>query len=255
HGVEDVAAGEVDGGRPVERERDARLVGGDQCVDDPVDVAAGQVVGLELVLVHLDAGLVGLDQRQDDLVRRHAPEAHGDEAGEAHLDAGGDRRDPQPDRDDREQDDEEEDYGAGQDDQGYVHQVSSRPLSAESSLAASPWASPPVALVVAGVASSTTRTVTRLPSTRRTLMRLPAGTESPSETTSTRAEPKRATPAGLRSERAVPTAPCRSGTSSAITLGPAGVARRVESRKADAKRLFGSIHRRTAISTPPNSAL
>src|SRR5690606_31522024 len=98
HGVEDVAAGEVDGGRPVEPERDARLVGGDQCVDDRVDVAAGQVVGLELVLVHLDAGLVGLDQRQDDLVRRHAPEAHGDEAGEAHLDAGGDRRDPQPDR-------------------------------------------------------------------------------------------------------------------------------------------------------------
>src|SRR5690606_22111270 len=74
HGVEDVAAREVDGGGTVEGQRDARLISSDQSVHDPVDVAAGKVVRFELVLVHVgDPGLVGLDQRQNDAVRRHAP--------------------------------------------------------------------------------------------------------------------------------------------------------------------------------------
>src|SRR5690606_35907371 len=113
HGVQDVTSGQVDGRGAVEGQRDARLVRGDERVDHPVDVAAGQVVRFQLVLVVLVAGVVRLDGRQDVAVRRDAPEPDGHEAGEAQLHARGDGRDPQPDRDDREEDDEEEDHGAG----------------------------------------------------------------------------------------------------------------------------------------------
>src|SRR5690606_1034051 len=90
HGVQHVAAGEVDGGGPVEGQRDARLVGGDEGVHHPIHVPTGQVVGFELVLVHLDAGLVRFDERQDDPVGWHAAQPHRNEAYEADLDARGD---------------------------------------------------------------------------------------------------------------------------------------------------------------------
>src|SRR5690606_18701047 len=119
------------GCRPVEGQRDARLVGSDERVDHAIDVTARQVVSFELVLVDvLYACLVGLDEGQDDAVWRDAPEAHRHQAGEADLHAGRYRRDPQADRDEREQEDEEENDRASQDDQWYVHQVSSRPVSA-----------------------------------------------------------------------------------------------------------------------------
>ena len=49
HGLEHVAAGQVDGGGLLEGQVDVGLVGGDQRVDHVDDVAAGQVVGFQLV--------------------------------------------------------------------------------------------------------------------------------------------------------------------------------------------------------------
>jgi hypothetical protein len=46
HGVEDVAAGEVDRGRGLPRQVDVGLVGGDHRVDHALHVAAGQHVRL-----------------------------------------------------------------------------------------------------------------------------------------------------------------------------------------------------------------
>ena len=47
HGLEHVAAGQVDRGGPLVRQRDVGPVGGDQGADDVGHVAAGQVVGLQ----------------------------------------------------------------------------------------------------------------------------------------------------------------------------------------------------------------
>jgi hypothetical protein len=48
HGLEDVAAGQVDRRGPLVRQRDVGAVGGDQGADHVRDVAAGQVMGLQV---------------------------------------------------------------------------------------------------------------------------------------------------------------------------------------------------------------
>jgi len=60
HGFENVAAGQVDGGCPLERHVDARLVGRDQRRHDVADVPAREVVRLELIDGQRDAGFTAL---------------------------------------------------------------------------------------------------------------------------------------------------------------------------------------------------
>ena len=69
HGLEHVAAGQVDGRRALKDQGDVRALGGDERVDHAVDVAAGQVMGLQLVDGDVQARLGGLDQRVDDAGR------------------------------------------------------------------------------------------------------------------------------------------------------------------------------------------
>ena len=67
HGVENVAAGEVDRGRGLPRQIDVGLVGGDHRVDDALHVAAGQDVRLHLGLRDMSSpARTGLDARVDD---------------------------------------------------------------------------------------------------------------------------------------------------------------------------------------------
>src|SRR5690606_40338924 len=141
---------------------------------------------------------------------------------------------------------------AGQDDQGYVHQISSRPsmaallgvVPASGDVASSlRGASPALARsgsapkwLCSSAGSVTCLTVTRFPSDLSTVIVLPAETNSPSLTTSIRSPLKRATPAGRRSESATPTVPARPTWSAAVAMvtGPLGAVRSVDSRNADA---------------------
>ena len=91
HGVEHIAPGQVDGGRPIEIEIDIGPVRRDQRVDHARHVAAGQVVGFEpprgdaRMRVVADAGLHGHDLGFDDRPRVHLPQAHADQAQQAHV--------------------------------------------------------------------------------------------------------------------------------------------------------------------------
>ena len=83
HGLEHVAARQVDRRGSLVRQRDVGAVGGDQRPHDVRHVAAGQVVSLEARGRHAvllgQAGLVGHDLRADDDVRVHLAERHPDQ--------------------------------------------------------------------------------------------------------------------------------------------------------------------------------
>src|SRR5690606_20951418 len=129
--------------------------------------------------------------RVDDVRRIHLPEPHSEERRERHPHAGGERRDPEPDRDEAEEDAEEndrQDY-EGQDDaeiQGIVHDQ----------LAAGGW--------------GPARTMCRYPSERTTTTSVPRAMKPPSLTTSSRSPPISATPDGRRSVSATPPLPTSS---------------------------------------------
>ena len=74
HGIENIAAGQVDGGGGLPGQIDAGLAGGDHGVDDPLHVAAGQQMAFHFRLADLQAGLRGLDSADDDR-RARSPSA------------------------------------------------------------------------------------------------------------------------------------------------------------------------------------
>ena len=116
HGFEHVAAGQVDGRRPLEVEiDDLGLAGGDHRANHERHVAAGQIVGFERLgrdaFAIVDAGLHGHDLAARDHGRVHFAERHPEQIEDADAGAGGDRLDPQPevageDRKERERDDQ-----------------------------------------------------------------------------------------------------------------------------------------------------
>ena len=119
HRFQHVAAGQVDGGGPLEGQRYIGALGGDQGVDHPVHVAAGQIVGLQLGHGRIQTGLFRLDQRVHDLGGGDPAQAHADEVEDAHLGTGGQGGDPQAHRDEAQQneegDEDDEDDGDGGD--------------------------------------------------------------------------------------------------------------------------------------------
>ena len=85
-GVEDVAAGQIDGAGPVEVEIDVGPLRGDQRPGDARHVAAGEVVGFELAGGDLPAEscLGRHDLRLDDRPGVHLPQAHPEELQKRH---------------------------------------------------------------------------------------------------------------------------------------------------------------------------
>ena len=94
HGLQHVAAGEVDGRGGLEVEVHVGLVGADEGVDHGGHMAAGQVVGLEVVLLDLQAGLGGRNHVVDNHRGRHFAEAHEDELHKVDVHAGDDGLEP-----------------------------------------------------------------------------------------------------------------------------------------------------------------
>ena len=94
HGVEHVAAGQVDRRGPVEVEIDVGPMRGDERVDHARHVAAGQVVGFEPargdagVRIGADARLHRHDLGLDDRAGVDLPQAHADQAQHAHMGIG-----------------------------------------------------------------------------------------------------------------------------------------------------------------------
>jgi hypothetical protein len=66
-------------------------------------------VALEIVHVDLDAGLVAADERQHDRARVHPAKAHAEQREERHPDAREQRREPQAERDELEEDHQDDD--------------------------------------------------------------------------------------------------------------------------------------------------
>ena len=88
HGLEHVAAGEVDGGRHFEAEVDVGFCRRHKCVDNTLHITAGEVVGFEVVAGYImQAGLVGLDERADNNPRRNLSDTHEHQLQQRHLDA------------------------------------------------------------------------------------------------------------------------------------------------------------------------
>ena len=122
HGVQEVAASEVDAGGGAEVQVDAGAVGGDQRAHDAHDVAPGQKVRLEVALVDPgDARLDQVDACVDDDRRGDAPQAHRHHVEEPHAGARQDRADvevgvAQEDEQEGEEGEREQDVQHGLDD-------------------------------------------------------------------------------------------------------------------------------------------
>ena len=113
----DIAAGKVDRCGSSEPQVDVRFVRRNQRVHYLLNLPAGQVVGLQLRCRHGDARLVRGDERMDNPGRRHIAQPHPDEvAEEFQLDAGKNRRDPEANRNEVENDQQEENNPDDQDD-------------------------------------------------------------------------------------------------------------------------------------------
>ena len=95
HGLEHVAAGQVDGAGGGEAQVDAGLLGGNQGVDDALDVTARQEVGFQHIGGHVQPGLPGFDVGVHDLLGRDAAEPHTDQGADLHRRAGRPGVDPQ----------------------------------------------------------------------------------------------------------------------------------------------------------------
>ena len=101
HGVEHVAAGQVDGRGPVEIQVDVGAMGGNNRLDHVRHAAAGQIVGLEPpgadagLFFRADARLHRHDLAQNNDVLIDVSKAHADQAQQADIGAGHVR--PKPD--------------------------------------------------------------------------------------------------------------------------------------------------------------
>ena len=106
HGVEDVASGEIDRGRLLKVQLDSSFVCTDERIDHALDVAAREVVRFERVRWNLATGLHRRDARIDHCAGRHAAQAHADEFPEADVRAARPCCNPEPDRDQPNEQDE-----------------------------------------------------------------------------------------------------------------------------------------------------
>ena len=150
HGLQHIAAGQVNGLGLFKGQLDLGALGRDQRVHHPVHVAAGQVQRLQLVHRNVDAGLAGLDHRRHDAPGVHAAELHAYKVEDADVYAAHQRREPQAQREQREQCDHQENdddrYRNGND-VAHIHDIISLPLSHEPRFGCPPrsargWACP-----------------------------------------------------------------------------------------------------------------
>ena len=95
---ENIAAGQIDGGGALERQRDVGLIRRDHGVDQPDDIAAREEMRLEIVERNIQPGFDRADARGDDGSRRHPPESHADESEKSHVGAGGPGGNPERNR-------------------------------------------------------------------------------------------------------------------------------------------------------------
>ena len=95
HGLQHVAARQINGGSLFKGHFDIGALGGDERVDDAIHVAAGQIVGLQLGKGHVQTGLAGLDEGIDQQLGLDAAQAHTGQRTDAHVYPGGQRGDPQ----------------------------------------------------------------------------------------------------------------------------------------------------------------
>ena len=95
HGLEHVAAREVDGRRHLEVEHDVGFLRRHEGVDHVRDVTAGEVVGLQLVGIEFQARFRALDHRRHDDRGRHLAPAHEDELQQTDVHARDQGREPQ----------------------------------------------------------------------------------------------------------------------------------------------------------------
>ena len=104
HGLEHIAAGEVDGSRHLEVEVDIGLVCGNQGIDHIGHVALRQVVSLKRIGVQLQAGLGTSDHSHDDGARRNLPPPHQHQLDEGDTHSRDQSLEPQGHREEPEQD-------------------------------------------------------------------------------------------------------------------------------------------------------
>ena len=109
HGIEDIAAGQVDRGRGLPGEVDVGLVGGDHRVDHALHVAAGQHVRFHLRRADGKPGAVRLNAGVDDRQRVHLPQPHADQIDEADAGAADRGADVQADELENDGEDDQQD--------------------------------------------------------------------------------------------------------------------------------------------------
>ena len=89
NGVENIAAGEVDGGSLLETQLDVGLVGGDERLHHVNDIASGEVMRFEQVAADINPGFDGLNTGAGDQRYRHfAQDFHPDQVVEFDRRAG-----------------------------------------------------------------------------------------------------------------------------------------------------------------------
>ena len=121
HGLEHVAAGQVDGRGHLEVQGDVGLVGGDERHHDLRHVAAGEVVGFQLVGLERESGFRAGDEGHHDGAGIHAPPAHQHELDEGYVHPGQEGLEPQGHGEEPEDDDESDDRDDDPDDGVHVY--------------------------------------------------------------------------------------------------------------------------------------
>ena len=98
HGLEHVAARQVDGCGHFEIQHDVGLLCRNQCVDYARDITACKIVGFQFVGIERQTGFRALDHRRNDGRRRNLAPAHQDQLQQADAHARHQRREPQSHR-------------------------------------------------------------------------------------------------------------------------------------------------------------
>lgn len=95
HGLQHVAARQIDGARFREVELDVRAARGNQRGNHAVEVAAREKMRFHFADLHIQPGLFRLNQRPDDLCRGHAADTHAHQRKDGNMHAGSQRGNPQ----------------------------------------------------------------------------------------------------------------------------------------------------------------